>query len=72
MDKKPSYHRSEGRAFVAEVAESAANRGYNGVERRRTNRRSMADRRGDIRFDLKGDRRELQGRREADKAPRFW
>tara|TARA_R110000823_G_scaffold144958_6_gene275111 strand:+ start:5866 stop:6084 length:219 start_codon:yes stop_codon:yes gene_type:complete len=72
MLEKSSFYRSAGGAFVAEIEESAAKRSYNGVERRRSNRRTMEDRRVDIRFDLKGDRREQQGRREADKAPRFW
>jgi len=46
---------------------------YMGAERRRENRREKADRRGDVRFDLKAsDRRENPGRREDDKTPKFW
>lgn len=46
---------------------------YLGVERRRTNRRRAQDRRGDVRFDLtKADRRQIQGRRADDMAPKFF
>lgn len=72
MTEKASFYRSEGRAFVAEVEEGRADRVYNGVERRRANRRATADRRTEIRFDLNGDRRETRGRRREDNAPNFW
>ena len=46
---------------------------YMGQERRRENRRSGSDRRGDVRFEIgKDDRREKHGRREDDSAPTFW
>ena len=46
---------------------------YNGAERRRENRRKNEDRREEVRFDLKKtDRRQSDGRREVDKAPKFW
>jgi hypothetical protein len=46
---------------------------YEGVERRKFNRRSGKDRRGDVRFDLdKSDRRESEGRREEDHTPKYW
>jgi hypothetical protein len=74
MTEKSSFYRSAGRAFVAEVEENSANakRAYNSVERRRAMRRSLEERRREIRFDLKGDRRTMPGRREQDKAPKFW
>ncbi|MCB1844391.1 MAG: hypothetical protein KDI09_15630 [Halioglobus sp.] len=74
MTEKSSFYRSAGRAFVTEVEENSANakRAYNNVERRRGMRRSLEERRQEIRFDLKGDRRETPGRREQDKAPKFW
>jgi len=46
---------------------------YMGVERRKTNRRSGKDRRGDVRFDLdKSDRRKTEGRRAEDHTPKYW
>ena len=45
---------------------------YMGPERRRQNRRSHADRRSSVRFDLAGDRRQAGGRREDDLQPKFW
>jgi len=46
---------------------------YNGIERRRVNRRSRQDRRSDIRFELdKNDRRQHSGRRESDFSPTYW
>lgn len=46
---------------------------YTGVEQRLDNRRKTSDRREDVRFDLtKTDRRQSEGRRENDKAPKFW
>ena len=46
---------------------------YMGVERRKENRRSGKDRRGDVRFDLeKSDRRQNEGRREDDHTPKYW
>ncbi|MDZ7784301.1 MAG: hypothetical protein U5K56_15635 [Halioglobus sp.] len=72
MTEKASFYRSEGRAFVAEVEDGRTDRVYNGVERRRANRRAGADRRTEIRFDLNGDRRETRGRRREDNAPDFW
>ena len=46
---------------------------YMGQERRRENRRSGHDRRGDVLFEIgKDDRRQESGRREDDAAPTFW
>jgi hypothetical protein len=46
---------------------------YVGPERRKENRRSQTDRRGEVRFEVKkSDRRENSGRREDDKSPKFW
>lgn len=46
---------------------------YIGMERRRTNRRRAQDRRADVRFDLtKTDRRQIDGRRADDAAPKFY
>lgn len=46
---------------------------YMGVERRRIDRRSTAERRADVRFEFgKEDRRKDHGRRDNDKGPDFW
>lgn len=46
---------------------------YKGPERRRQNRRDGRDRREEVRFEFgKDDRRQEPGRREGDKAPKFW
>lgn len=45
---------------------------YVGEERRRSNRRSSDDRRGEVRFDLNGDRRQSGGRREKELTVQFW
>ncbi|MEP4484010.1 MAG: hypothetical protein ABJ013_00150 [Halioglobus sp.] len=46
---------------------------YMGTERRRDNRRTAIDRRGDVRFDLKAeDRRQDPGRRDGDKTAARW
>ena len=45
---------------------------YMGEERRRSDRRSNTDRRGEVRFDLNGDRRQNAGRRAQDSNPQFW
>ncbi|RLA45120.1 MAG: hypothetical protein DRQ97_10260 [Gammaproteobacteria bacterium] len=48
-------------------------RKYKGPEKRRSDRRQEADRRGDVRFDLNAsDRRQKDGRRHNDAAPKFW
>jgi len=53
-------------------AKSNNGKKFMGVEKRRYRRRSGQDRRADIRFDIKGDRRQNNGRREEDAAPQFW
>ncbi|MEQ9463805.1 MAG: hypothetical protein RJQ10_09095 [Haliea sp.] len=46
---------------------------YTGPERRRGHRRRNEERRGAVRFDIKQpERRDQAGRREEDKAPKFW
>jgi hypothetical protein len=46
---------------------------YTGQERRRVDRRQTGDRRDDVRFDLNtSDRRQKDGRRHSDAAPKFW
>ena len=45
---------------------------YKGVERRRQHRRANRDRREEMRFELKPDRRQCTGRRADDKTPKFW
>jgi hypothetical protein len=46
---------------------------YVGIERRSRLRRTHADRRNEIRFDLsRPDRRKHDGRRAEDVLPRFW
>ena len=48
-------------------------RKYTGQERRRKNRRNSKDRRADVRFEIdKSDRRQKDGRRHDDAAPKFW
>lgn len=45
---------------------------YLGIERRRKNRRQARDRRIDVRFEMKSDRRKSEGRREDDATTKFW
>jgi hypothetical protein len=46
---------------------------YMGQERRRVDRRQNADRRDDVRFEVNtSDRRQKDGRRHNDAAPKFW
>lgn len=46
---------------------------YTGDERRKSHRRRRAERRAEVRFDMnKGDRRQLDGRRDGDATPKFW
>ena len=46
---------------------------YMGQERRRVDRRQSSDRRVDVRFEVdKNDRRQKNGRRHNDAAPKFW
>jgi len=55
-----------------DVGNSPGNK-YMGPERRREDRRQKTDRREDVRFDLKAtDRRQKDGRRHNDAAPKFW
>lgn len=49
-----------------------SNEGYKGPDRRREHRRTGKDRRGEVRFDLTGDRRQTMGRREDDARVQFW
>ena len=68
-----SFYAPDPDLAVAETSEPAKKKKYMGVERRRANRRSGNDRRGDVRFDLdKNDRRQNKGRREDDFAPDYW
>jgi hypothetical protein len=46
---------------------------YMGQERRRVDRRQQTDRRDDVRFEMNSsDRRQKEGRRHNDAAPKFW
>ena len=46
---------------------------YMGQERRRVDRRQQTDRRDDVRFEVNtSDRRQKEGRRHNDAAPKFW
>jgi hypothetical protein len=46
---------------------------YTGQERRRVDRRQITDRRDDVRFEVNtSDRRQKEGRRHNDAAPKFW
>ena len=54
-------------------SEEPGQKKYMGPERRRDNRRQAVDRRVDVRFDPKAsDRRQQDGRRQNDAAPKFW
>lgn len=54
-------------------AEKDGKKKYLGPERRKDNRRSQTDRRGEVRFDVNSnDRRESSGRRKDDESPKFW
>jgi hypothetical protein len=70
-DKASFYSRDPDR-FIRDKADPKKTK-YIGMERRRTDRRKAQDRRGDVRFDLtKSDRRQTQGRRTDDIAPKFY
>lgn len=46
---------------------------YIGIERRKSARRACQDRRLEVRFSVdKEERRQRAGRREDDRAPKFW
>jgi hypothetical protein len=45
---------------------------YLGIERRMENRRKARERRVDVRFEVKVDRRQNPGRREEDASAKFW
>ena len=75
-EKASFYSRDPGTS--AEGVEEGAKEGakkkpYEGIERRRQNRRQAKDRRGEVRFELdKDDRRKSHGRRQDDNSPDFW
>lgn len=57
---------------TSEVNDAHAKK-YMGQERRRVDRRQHADRRDDVRFEVNtSDRRQKDGRRHNDSAPKFW
>jgi len=72
MSENPTVSRSAGRAFISEIEASPERRTYSGVDRRREIRRQNKDRRVEVRFDLKGDRREGFGRRADDASVKLW
>jgi len=73
MSEKATFYARDPGETSALVRETAGVKEYIGAERRRMNRRTNEDRRGEIRFDLtKEDRRQNQGRREADYVPDYW
>jgi hypothetical protein len=45
---------------------------YLGIERRMENRRKAKERRVDVRFEMKNDRRQKPGRREEDAPAKYW
>ena len=59
--------------MIGDAKEGAKKKPYEGIERRRQNRRQAKDRRGEVRFELdKDDRRKNHGRRHDDNSPDFW
>ncbi|MEZ5501462.1 MAG: hypothetical protein R3E50_01955 [Halioglobus sp.] len=70
--QKASFYSRDPARTLRDTADPSKKK-YLGIERRRDNRRKAMDRRGDVRFDLtKTDRRQTEGRREEDSAPKFW
>lgn len=71
--EKASFYAPDPELETPDSSARGKKKKYSGVERRRTNRRSGGDRRTDVRFDLDStDRRQIQGRREDDKTPKYW
>lgn len=70
--EKASFYARDVAPATSSYAKNANDRKYLGEEKRRQRRRTLEDRRADIRFDLNGDRRDGRGRREEDSAPKFW
>ncbi len=60
--------RDPGNPFASSDTDPA----YKGPERRKEHRRSGQDRRGEVRFDLTGDRRQKMGRRADDANVNYW
>ena len=69
--KASFYSKDLSATFSNQVAERDK-KIYTGEERRRRQRRVASDRRANIRFDIKGDRRQSRGRRSDDQSPDFW
>lgn len=69
MNSPPDDTHQRGKSAVFEARETTATT-YNGVNRRREQRRSIEDRRLEMRFQM--DRRVVAGRRDDDKQPQFY
>ena len=73
MSEKATFYSKDPGADAAQVEDVTGRRQYNGVDRRRQNRRQQADRREDVRFEVsKEDRRKNEGRREDDAKVSYW
>ena len=70
--EKASFYSRDPDRFIRDKSDPKKTK-YIGIARRRDNRRKAQDRRGDVRFDLtKTDRRQCEGRRADDAAPKFY
>jgi hypothetical protein len=66
-DRDKNHQRGSSAVFESKDRTSAS---YTGINRRDLHRRSLADRRGEMRF--QADRREGEGRRADDKTLKFY
>jgi len=72
VKERASFYSRDPRPFSTDT-DDPETREYAGEERRKTDRRSNAERRQEIRFEPgKDDRRQDDGRRKDDKKPKFW
>jgi hypothetical protein len=73
MSEKSSFYMSVNEKKAETPFQPQSHDTHIGSERRKNNRRTQIDRRGDIRFELdKDDRRKEEGRRETDAQPKYY
>lgn len=71
LEQTSFYSRDPG--LVPIGGDDQESKNFKGDERRAEHRRLHSERRGEVRFDLNsGDRREADGRRNSDAAPKYW
>lgn len=69
--EKASFYSRDPDRMIRDKSDPKKTR-YIGMERRRGSRRKAQDRRVDVRFETKVDRRQTEGRRAEDVAPKFF